>query len=369
MFGIPNKADASFARQAGGFSSDIATIAAALAGDGVLEGLGVAAQGSPDMTVAVAAGLGRQQGFFACVAAQNVTIAAADSTNPRIDLIVVDYNGTVSRTAGTAAALPVPPAMPANSMQLAQVYVPAAATTIQNSNIVDKRPTAIDFYDIAAEFMGSSLSATVATSAGSVGECGWTMSGAGTVAAPAFQTAVAGHPGVLRSVSGATSGNNTRCHHGNASNSAIVVPTNIARMRFIVAIPTITTMAAKLGFGVDLSVATAGELGSAGAFIEFVPATSAKWRFVTRQASTSTVNADTGADVVAGNWYDFQIIRKQNGDWQFVKNGALAFTHSANQPTTVGTIGTLAHTITAAARNVDHDFYGLNLAPLGNRFT
>ena len=43
MFRIPNKADATYARQAGGFSADVDTIAAALAGDGVLSGLGVAA--------------------------------------------------------------------------------------------------------------------------------------------------------------------------------------------------------------------------------------------------------------------------------------------------------------------------------------
>lgn len=369
MLDIPNKAAATYVRQAGGYSSDIATIAQALAGDGVISGLGVAAQGVPNMTVAVAAGLVRQQGFFAYYAGGNATITAAHATLDRIDLVVIDYNGTVSVSPGTAAQYPAPPAVPSNSLQIAQVYVPAAAASILNANLYDKRPTAIDFFDIAAEFNGSSLSATVATSAGSIGECAWTLSGAGTVGAPAFQTSVAGHPGVLRTVSGAVSGNNTRAHHGNAANSAIFVPTDIARMRFLVAIPTITTMAVKLGFGVDLSDAASSSLGTAGAFVEFVPATSAKWAYVTRQASTSTRNVDTGADVVAGSWYQFDLVRKQNGDWQFAKNGTLAFTHTANQPATAGNVGTLVHTLTAAARNLDHDFYGLNLKPLGNRWT
>lgn len=238
-FGIPNKADALYPRQAGGFSADIDTIAAALAGDGVLSGLGVSAQSTPDMTVAVAAGLVRIGGYFAWEAGENVTIATADTTNDRIDLIVIDWNGTPSRVAGTAAVRPVPPAVPANSIQLAQVYVAAGVTSIVAGAIKDKRPVAVDYFDVWADFLGSSLSNTAATSAGSIGECAWTMSG--TTAAPAFQTSTAGRPGVLRSATGTTSGNNCRFHFGGASNSAIILPDNIRRLRFGISIPTITT--------------------------------------------------------------------------------------------------------------------------------
>ena len=77
MFGIPNKADALYPRQAGGFSADIDTIAAALAGDGVLSGMGVSAQSTPDMTVAVAAGLVRVGGYFAYYSGANVTLEAS----------------------------------------------------------------------------------------------------------------------------------------------------------------------------------------------------------------------------------------------------------------------------------------------------
>lgn len=360
---IPNKADASYARQAGGFSADIDTIAAALAGDGVLSGLGVQAQGTPDMTVAVAGGQARIGGYFPFYAGGNVTITAADGSNPRIDLIVIDYNGAVSRVGGTAAAYPVPPAIPANSLQLAQVYVPAAATSITNAMIVDKRPVAIDYFDLADEFTQGALVTT-----GNFGALAWGMTGA-TPGTAAYQTGSALHPGILRLVTGGASGNNQRIHMGSSATVAPFLPANIARFRALVAIPTITTLAIKLGIGVDVSDAAAGSLGTAGAFVEFVPATSAKWRYTTRQASTSTTNADTGADVVAGNWYQFDIVRLQNGNWQFAKNGALAFTHSANQPTTACTVGFLAHTLTAAARNLDIDFFGLNFAPLGNRWT
>ena len=57
-----------------------------------------------------------------------VTVNAGDPVNPRIDLIYVDNLGTVDKVTGTAAASPVPPATPANSLALAYVYVEANAT-------------------------------------------------------------------------------------------------------------------------------------------------------------------------------------------------------------------------------------------------
>lgn len=363
MFRIPGKADATYPRQAGGFSTDIDTIAAALAGDGVLVGLGVSAQGTPDMTVAVAAGQGRIGGYFPFVAAQNVTITAADTTNPRIDIIVLDWNGAVSRVGGTAAAYPRPPAIPSNSMQLAQVYVTANATSIANGDIVDKRPVAVDFFDLYDDFNAQAL-----TTSGNISVMSWGKSASGT-AGDAFQTSVSNHPGILRMQSGTTSGNNSRLHLGASSTTGVILPSNLARARFLIRIPTITTLAVKAGFGVDVSDAAAGSLGTAGAFVEFVVATSAKWRYTTRQSSASTTNADTGADVVANNWYQFDLVRLQNGNWQFAKNMALAFTHSTNLPTTAVAFGFLAHTLTAAARNVDIDLAGLNFAPMGDRWS
>lgn len=368
-FTIPNQASAAFARQSGLYQADVASLVGALAGDGVLSGLGCTAQGSPNMTVAVAAGQGRVGGYFPYYVGANATITTADTSNPRIDLISYDYNGVVTVTAGTAAAAPVCPTLPANSIPLAQIYVQTSAASIGSSSIIDKRVLVPDLFDLADDFLSSNLSATAATIAGNVGSLGWTPTAAGTQAAPSLQAGVTGHPGVWRSVSGATSGNNMRLHFGSASTTAVFDPTQIARMRFIVAVPTITSVAIKLGLGQDVSDAAAASYGTAGAFVEFVPATSAKWRYTTRQGGSPTTNADTGADVVAGSWYQFDIVRLQNGNWQFAKNGALAFLHSATQPTTVSNIGTLAHTLTATARNLDHDFIGINFAPLGQRWT
>jgi hypothetical protein len=139
-FTILNEADAFHADQSEPDKVDIDILVAGLNGVGVVSGCAVTAQGSPDMTCAVASGVTRNaDGTTAVVASGNVTITAADATNPRIDLVVVSSAGAKSATAGTAAAQPVMPAIPATSVVLAAVYVPATDTTIATNQITDKR--------------------------------------------------------------------------------------------------------------------------------------------------------------------------------------------------------------------------------------
>jgi len=78
-----------------------------------------------------------------------LTITTANPTNPRIDLICATindsyYSGSTDNVvfqviAGTPAGSPVAPSLPANSIGLAEVTVPAAATTITSGNIADLR--------------------------------------------------------------------------------------------------------------------------------------------------------------------------------------------------------------------------------------
>jgi len=105
----------------------------------VLSGCACTPQGSPDMTVAVAAGEVLSNGALFSVSGGNVTIGAADGTNPRFDLVVVNSSGTKAVRAGTASATPKPPARTANDVLLAVVYVPASDTTIAGNQIVDLR--------------------------------------------------------------------------------------------------------------------------------------------------------------------------------------------------------------------------------------
>lgn len=152
-FTIPNLADAGFPDQAEPDKVDIDIIVAALNRTGVVSGCAVTAQGTPDMTVAVASGTIAVAGAEVAVTSGNVTITTAHATNPRIDLVVVNNSGTKSVTAGTAAADPVMPAIPANSVVLAAVYVPANDTAINSNQITDKR---MMIYNLAAAYQALS---------------------------------------------------------------------------------------------------------------------------------------------------------------------------------------------------------------------
>jgi hypothetical protein len=114
--------------------------------------------GTPNMTVLVSSGAcavpgseGTTQGCYFIMndAAVSLAITAAHATLNRIDLVVVRirdsvYSGATNTAAleivtGTAASSPSAPALPANSLLLAQVSVPATDTTITTSQITDKR--------------------------------------------------------------------------------------------------------------------------------------------------------------------------------------------------------------------------------------
>ena len=121
--------------------------------------LAVTANGTPNMSVNVAAGeavvVGSEsqliQGAYHVYndATKNLTIAASDPTNPRIDIVVAkvqdaEYSGATNAwslavVTGTPAASPAVPATPANAIVLAQIAVAASVTTIVSGNITDRR--------------------------------------------------------------------------------------------------------------------------------------------------------------------------------------------------------------------------------------
>lgn len=105
----------------------------------VLSGCAVAAQGAPDATLAVAKGAVLTNGVLKAVAAANVNITAADASNPRIDLVVIDAAGAKQVRAGAPATNPKPPARTANDVIIAAVFVPANDNTIENDKVTDMR--------------------------------------------------------------------------------------------------------------------------------------------------------------------------------------------------------------------------------------
>lgn len=124
--------------------------------------LAVTQNGTPNMSVNVAAGAGfvagttspLTQGVYHMFSDSvvNKPLAASNATNPRIDLIVARvqdsfYAGTVDAwdlvvVTGSPAATPVAPAVPASSLVLAEVLVDAAVTSVDNSKITDRRTRA-----------------------------------------------------------------------------------------------------------------------------------------------------------------------------------------------------------------------------------
>lgn len=110
---------------------------------GVLSGLVTSAQGTPDMTVSVSAGVAYMSNGtrYAPAAVASLAVTAADATNPRKDIVYLSSAGVVSYLAGTAAATPAAPATPAGGLLLVEISVAANQTTVVTGNITDKQRT------------------------------------------------------------------------------------------------------------------------------------------------------------------------------------------------------------------------------------
>jgi hypothetical protein len=127
---------------------------------GILSGadLAVTANGTPNMSVNVASGwaaivgtLQSNMGAYTAYndASTNLIITTANGSNPRIDLVCMTvsdsyYTGSLNQVAfqviaGTPAASPTAPTLPANSISLATVLVGTSVTSITSGNITDTR--------------------------------------------------------------------------------------------------------------------------------------------------------------------------------------------------------------------------------------
>lgn len=118
-------------------------VVAACGGDGVLDGLAVSENGAgASMHVDVAAGNAWISGtkYTEAGITEDLVITAAHATLDRKDLVVYDSSaGNPAVVAGTAAAIPEPPDIPAGDILLAIVDVGAAVTQIANADITDGR--------------------------------------------------------------------------------------------------------------------------------------------------------------------------------------------------------------------------------------
>jgi hypothetical protein len=140
---------------------------ASIYSSGIVSGLNVVTKTGLQLTVNLGTAFNSNYDFINVTANQTVTLAAANATNPRYDKIVISYSSSTTDNVdttniygmgtsyiysqnkldsfqiqvvqGTPAASPVVPATPAGSLALAQVLVPAAASSIVTGNITDLR--------------------------------------------------------------------------------------------------------------------------------------------------------------------------------------------------------------------------------------
>lgn len=151
-FVIPNYPDATHVFQAAPDAVDFAILAGAAQNTGVVSGGVVSENGlGADMSVDVTAGEVLVVDESVLFAAVNFPIGAADPTNPRIDLVIVDgAMASVAVLVGVPAPVPLmPPFAWTSEAALAAVYVPAGATVITNAEIIDKSIILLPAIDLA----------------------------------------------------------------------------------------------------------------------------------------------------------------------------------------------------------------------------
>lgn len=123
---LPNEADATFNDQAEPDAVDFQILLLGFQQTGVVSGCVVTESKPVGMSVDIASGETLLAGVEVSVSAQaDKAIAVPDATNPRFDLVSINSSGTAVVTTGTAAVNPALPSIPANSIPLTGVFVPA----------------------------------------------------------------------------------------------------------------------------------------------------------------------------------------------------------------------------------------------------
>ncbi len=103
----------------------------AIKGNAIISGMAVTPNGTqPPLEVDIAAGIYYANKTRAVYAGGSEVLDAAHGTYDRWDIITGDAAGALTYTAGTAAAIPHPPDLPANETLITAVLVPATVTSI-----------------------------------------------------------------------------------------------------------------------------------------------------------------------------------------------------------------------------------------------
>jgi len=134
------------------FDTHLEALLRGLAQWGVQEGLSVSPQTPPTMILEVSPGVAKlNQVEFSFDAVTQVSISAADPDYPRKDVVILDHTGAIRAIKGEPAPAepagkvgvftyrPRPPDFPDVATPLAEVWVGAGVTKIEEANITDRR--------------------------------------------------------------------------------------------------------------------------------------------------------------------------------------------------------------------------------------
>lgn len=107
--------------------------------DGIIGGPGylwVTAQSTPDLTVQVSAGVAFVGGTLAgdTDGVSSLSGFAAPATNPRIDIVQMADDGTISRKAGAESASPSAPSPDTDNIKIAEVYCRVGMTSVKDTD-------------------------------------------------------------------------------------------------------------------------------------------------------------------------------------------------------------------------------------------
>ena len=302
--------------------------------------LSVTETGTPAMSVDIAGGRAIIQGtegtYQGPYIVENrglttVTVTAADVSNPRVDLVVAKiedqaYSGAVNAwalavVAGTPAASPVAPSMPANSILLATVAVAAAAATITNANITDGRTVAPAAYRAGD---------TVPVTDGGTGST--TASAARTALGVAIGSDVQAHSAVLDSTTAAfTTADETKLDAIDTNVETLTLPASTTITTFAATVLDDTTAAAALttlGAAAD-TITDAGSYLTAttvdGAFQE-IASGQYSGNNVAASGTTETLTLDGAQRVVMNNNCTFTFATPTTDGHTFLLKLSGAFT-------------------------------------------
>ena len=109
-------------------------------GEGVVNGLNVLQQSSPNMTVLISPGTAHLFNGKRYELLENATtiIDTPNPLYPRIDIIYINSDGVLTYGKGEATSNPIAPT-PVNGLMLAEIYVDKTDLSVVNSMITDKR--------------------------------------------------------------------------------------------------------------------------------------------------------------------------------------------------------------------------------------